>query len=41
MTVLVLTPVLKVLEDWVTLELRVFLEVSVDCDVSPVPDFLG
>ena len=41
MTVLVLAPVLKVLEDWVTLELRVLLEVSVDCDVSPVPDFLG
>ena len=41
MTILVLAPVLKVLEDRVTLELRVLLKVSVDCDVPPVPDFLG
>ncbi len=39
-TVLILAPVLKVLEDWVTLVLRVRLQMSVDGNVSPVPNLL-
>jgi hypothetical protein len=40
MAILILAPVLKVLEDWVTLVLRVLLQVPEDGDVPPVPDLL-
>ena len=40
MPVLILAPVLEVLEDRVTLVLRVLLEVPVNGDVSPVPNLL-
>ncbi len=40
MAVLILAPVLKVLEDWVTLVLRVRLQMSVDGNVSPIPNLL-
>lgn len=41
MTVLILTPVLKVFENGITLVLRIGLEMPVDGYVSPVPNFLG
>jgi len=40
MPVLILAPVLKVLENGITLILRVGLEMSVNGYVSPVPNFL-
>lgn len=39
-SVLILAPVLKVLEDGITLVLRVFLEVPVNSNVPPVTDLL-
>lgn len=40
MTVLILAPVLKILENGITLELRVGLEMSVYGNVSPVSNLL-
>jgi len=41
MPVLVLAPILEVLEDRIWLVLGILLEMSVDRDVSPVPNLLG
>ena len=41
MPVLILTPVLKVLEDGIDLELRVGLQMPVDGDVPPVSNLFG
>ena len=40
MTVLILAPVLKILENRITLVLRIFFEMSVDSNVSPISNFL-
>lgn len=40
MAILILAPVLKVLENGITLVLGIFLEMSVDGNVSPVPNLL-
>jgi len=40
-SVFILAPVFKVLEDWVQLVVRVRLQVSVDRDVSPVANLFG
>lgn len=40
MAILILAPVLEVFENWITLILRIGLEMPVDGYVSPVPNFL-
>lgn len=40
MTVFILAPVLKILENRIALVLRISFEMSVDCNVSPISYFL-